>query len=286
MATRVEHVEQLSDALALEEIAFRRSITDAVTETDAAVKALERELAKKGLLTSPGRHVQELEIRFSGLDGVIEKTIRKRKELGRRCPDLLTQGRLAQLRDRLNHHVDTMLDGLKTRNAMGGHGYGAVPASVNQQMPMKGLGIKARIAQDLEALRLEARLGIQEEKPVTIFNISGSTIAGLNLGTVLGDLNASVQILNNQGRKEFADAIQALAEALAASADLQEAQRRELLEHLSVVSTEVTHPPETRKMGPLKSSIAALREGIAQLAQLAGLWSTVEQILKTTGILS
>ena len=98
-------------------------------------------------------------------------------------------------------------------------------------------------------------------------------------------MTASVQILNGQGQKEFADAVRVLAEGLAASGELQEAHRKELLEHLSLISTEVTHPPETRKMGPLKSSIAVLREAVANVAQLAGLWSTVEQILKAMGVL-
>ena len=279
---------QISDALALEDLEFMRSVSDAATETHASVKALERDLAGRGLLNSGGRHIQEMETRFSRMaDCVIAKAISKRKELGRRFPDLLTQGRLTQLREKLHHHMDAMVNAEKTRIATGGRSYGGVSVTVLQQAEMKAYGIKARTTQELEALRLEARLGMHaEERPVTIFNISDSTIAGLNLGTVLGDLTASVQILNNQGQKEFAGAVQALAEALAASVDLQEAHRKELLEHLSLISAEVAHPPENRKMGPLKSSIAVLRGGIGNIAELTGLWSTVEQILKAMGVLS
>jgi hypothetical protein len=39
-------------------------------------------------------------------------------------------------------------------------------------------------------------------------------------------------------------------------------------------------------MGPLKSSIAVLRRGIGNIAELTGLWSIVEQILKAMGVLS
>ena len=89
---------QISDALALEDLAFKRSMSDAAVETDAAVKALDRDLAARGLLNSGHRHVREVEIRFAKMaDGVIEKAISKREELGRRFPDLLTQGRLTQL---------------------------------------------------------------------------------------------------------------------------------------------------------------------------------------------
>jgi hypothetical protein len=288
MSVSVAPGSQVSDALKLEEIAFNRSMSDAAAETNAAVKALERELAASGLRNSGPYFVRDMEIRFAKFaDGVIEKAITKRKELGRRFPDLLKPPRLDQLRDKLLHYVDGIVSGEQARIAMGGRSYGAASASLNQQAQMKANVIKARITQELEALRLEARLGMHtEEKPVTILNISDSTIASLNLGTVVGDLTASVQTLNNQGQKEFAHAIQALAEGLAASAELQADHRKELLEHLAFLSAEVASPPEKRKMGPLKSSIAFLRARIADVTQLASLWSAVEQVLKTMGIIS
>jgi hypothetical protein len=118
------------------------------------------------------------------------------------------------------------------------------------------------------------------------FNISNNTIASLNLGTVVGDLTASVQVLNNHGQAELAKTIQALVEAIAASTELQQEQRKELLEHLSRVSNEIALPPEKRKMGPLRSSIAFLREGLSVVGQLANLWAPAEQILRTLGVLT
>jgi len=145
---------------------------------------------------------------------------------------------------------------------------------------------KVRISSELSALRLESRLGLhRHEKPLMAFNISHSTIASLNLGTVVGDLTASIQSLVGQGQDDLAEALRGLAEAITESRELEDAQRKELLEHLSLVSTEVALPPDRRKTGPLKSSIAFLQTGLRSVAQLASLLSTAEQALRVIGVL-
>ena len=55
--------------------------------------------------------------------------------------------------------------------------------------------LQTRVARELEILRLESHLGIDDQEQAVILNISHSTVANLNLGTVIGDLTASVQIL-------------------------------------------------------------------------------------------
>jgi len=278
------NASNLSDALQLEKIQFGKWMNEAIAEADAGVRALDRELAAAGAYNSGRRPVLEMEIRFSKLaETPIQKVIAKRKELGRKFPDLLTQDQLNQLRDRLNHHVDAMVNGERTRMATSRGG--GITASHEYQM--KAHGLKVKISQELEELRLEARLGMHaEEKPMTIINISDSTIASLNLGTVVGDLTASIQTLNEHGQKDLADKIQTLTEAIAASTTVENAHRKELLEHLSFVSTEAALPPDRRKMGPLKSSVAFLRGGLTTATQLAALWPPIEEILKSTGILT
>lgn len=59
----------------------------------------------------------------------------------------------------------------------------------------------------------------------------------------------------------------------------------ELLEHLAVVSGEAALPPEKRKMGPLKSSLLALKSGIAVAAQLFGVYQGLEHALRAAGII-
>src|ERR1019366_1762390 len=108
-------VPNLADALQLEKIEFGRWMNEAIAESESLVAALHRELAATGGYNSGKRGVLEMEIRFSNLaDNVIQKVIAKRKELGRKFPDLLTQDHLNQLRDRLHHHVDAVVNGQKT----------------------------------------------------------------------------------------------------------------------------------------------------------------------------
>src|ERR1039457_4178773 len=57
------------------------------------------------------------------------------------------------------------------------------------------------------------------------FNISNSTIANLNLGTVVGDLNSSIQQLNVEGRKELAEEFRKMTEALGSSQELNDDAR-------------------------------------------------------------
>jgi hypothetical protein len=279
---------ELSDALALEDHEFMKSLVDVNAEATEEIKLLERQLAKQGLLQSGPRYVRETEIRFEKVSEVIDRAIDKRKQLSRVVPDLLSPTNLTQLREKLVRYVDGALDAEHRRLAMPGNPFtqGSTAIALSRQAGMKADALKVAVAQGLEILRLESRLGLNEESKSVTLNISNSTIAGLNLGTVVGDLNASVQTLNSRGQPDLANAISKLAEALAKSLDVQPDRQKELLEHLALVSTEMALPSEKRKMGPLRSSINALREGVALAGQLAALWTPVEQILKTTGVLS
>ena len=275
-----------SDALALEKVEFDKWMNEAIAEAERQIATLQRQAAAQGAYNSGRRHLVEMEIRFSNLaEAAVQKAIAKRRELGRRVPVLLAQNQLQQLRDRLHQHVDAVIKGQQTRMSMGG--FGGVSASLNQQIQMKGVALKGRVSQDLAALHLEAKIGMHEEpKAMTIINISESTIAALNLGTVVGDLNASIQTLNKHGQGKLAGLIQRLTEAIAGSTEVQDAARKELLEHVSFVSTEAALPPEKRKMAPLKSSLAFLRETLTTVSQLAALWPPIERVLKATGILT
>ncbi len=279
-----------SDALELERIEFSRWMNEAVTEANAEIKILERAMASRGVSNSGGRYLSELEIRFSKMaDWVIEKAIAKRTESGRRFPGLFTEYRLNQPCDKLHQHVDGVVKGQQMQMAMGGRSYGGVSVTLNRQAETKAYALKAKVNQALEALRLEARLGMhaeeKKENPVT-FNISNSTIASLNLGTVVGDLTASVQTLNGHGQKEFAEMVKAVTEAIVTSTEVQGDYQKEILEHLSVVSTAAALPPDKRMMSPLKGSITFLRESLNSATQLATLWPVVEHALKAAGILS
>lgn len=131
----------------------------------------------------------------------------------------------------------------------------------------------------------EERQGKRQARPAMTINISQSTVATLNLGTVVGELNSSIQTLTNAGQDDLAKSIQQLTEAITASLHSEEPLRKDLLEHLALVSAEAALPAERRKMGPLRSSIGILRSSLSVATELFTLWQAVEHTLKAAGVL-
>jgi hypothetical protein len=164
------------------------------------------------------------------------------------------------------------------------HAAGAHSSGISEA-ENRASAVKARLNRKLNALPLEAILGTHHAGgTVNTFNISNNTIANLNLGNVVGDLNSSIQQLNTEGHKELAEVVRKMTEAVASSEELQDDARKEMLEHLAVVSEESAKAPERRKMGPLKSSLAAIKTGIGVAAQLFGIYQGLEHALKAVGI--
>ncbi len=123
------------------------------------------------------------------------------------------------------------------------------------------------------------------EPEVMTINISHSTIANLNLGTVVGDLNGSIQHLSSGGQGNLAEDLKKLIEGISASGELGDSAKKEILEHLAIVSTEAAKPADSRKTAPLKTSIEAIKSGIGVAAQLVALWQAVEAALRGAGVI-
>jgi hypothetical protein len=141
--------------------------------------------------------------------------------------------------------------------------------------------LKTKINKGIQAMELEGTLGIYRGGQPHV-NISNSTIANLNLGNVIGDLNGSIQTLTTAGQSELADAVRQLSEAITTSGEL--ANRKELLENLTHVSEQAALPAEKRKLGPLKATVGCLKTGLAVGSQLLPLWLKVEEALRGMGI--
>lgn len=278
--------QDIADALRLEEIEFIEAGRDAATANEATIKAMIADAARKGVAASGGRYKTELEIRFGGAGGLIEKAIAKRAQLGRKFPELLTPARLSELQQRLNRSLSAIVQSQHDRMARDRAGF--MPAALealNRAAEQMAARLSDTITHAIEKLTLEARLGVNEGQRAMTFNISNSTIANLNLGNVVGNLAASVNVLNEHGQTDLAREIKALTEALANSRDIPDDQRSDLLEHLSFVSREVALPPEQRNPAPLRSSIQTLQKGLTIAGQLAALWQPIEHVLKATGVL-
>ena len=86
------------------------------------------------------------------------------------------------------------------------------------------------------------------------------------------------------GQDELVNELQRLANAIGDSDELADVPKKELLEHLALISGEVALPVEKRKVGPLRTSIAVLKSGVSLTSQLLTLWQGVEEVLRATGL--
>jgi hypothetical protein len=274
-----------SDARQLEEIRFGQWISEASVQMRDDICASERGFARRGYSSSGARFKAEIDIMLASAENVIGKAIAFREELGAKVPALLTTENHHEFGSRLNQHVDALIKGIQTRAKL--RPRDTAGGAVISEVERRAWAVKARAKNKLAALPLEARLGMHqpEEPRVTTFNISHSTIANLNLGSVMGDLNSSIQHLNTEGRNELAEEFRKMAEAIGSSQDLNDDARKEMLENLSVVSEESAKPPEQRKMGPLKSSLVAIKSSIGIAAQLLAVYQGLEHALKAAGVI-
>jgi hypothetical protein len=116
---------------------------------------------------------------------------------------------------------------------------------------------------------------------VTLNNIriEGSTIGVLNTGTI-GTVDAAVTALKQTGDADAATLFTRITEAVANDRQLPADAKNQVLELLSVLSTEATAPKERRRsaaMMPLLERLATLMSGAAALAQL---WSQYGPLLR------
>jgi len=274
-----------AEARQLEDLKLSQDISDATAKREAQIQEAQRKLAAQGLLRSGARFTTEVNLLFESTQEIVDKAVARRKELGQRVPLLLTKPNLATLEAKLIQMIDGTVNGVKTRLTL--HPRNAGGGSVLQRAEQLAYGMKAGLRNRLAAAPLEVKfdMGNTTGAPAQSINISNSTIGNLNLGTVMGDLNGSIQQLRQEGQVDLSDALEKLSEAIIGSAEVQDQVKKDLLEHVAFVSGEMALPGAKRKMGPVRSSIEALKSGLAVASELVSLWQGVEKALQMMGAL-
>lgn len=135
---------------------------------------------------------------------------------------------------------------------------------------------------NLAARRLGASLGIPVQQiterqiapmeGVTLNNISidNSVVGVLNTGSI-ETVDAAVTTLNRSGETDIAQALIDLTQAIASNKEATDETKNDILEILSVVSSEATAPKEERRssaMKPMLREMSTLLSGAASLSQL------------------
>jgi hypothetical protein len=275
--------EAMQNAKKLEEIRFNQWLSESARKRDDEISKSRQSLAARGISQSPMNFTAEVRIILNSIEEGIDKAVGLRRELGAKIPALFNPSELQPLQSRLERFIDHSIEGIKQRQQFSGRGGDIATTQEAQDWAFR---MKHKLKQALSALALEATLGMHEVKlPAMTISISNNTIANLNLGNVVGDITGSIQQLNASGRNDLADAFKRITEAIGASPEISDEVRKELLEHLSLVSGEAAKPAEARKLGLLRSSVAAITSGLSIATQALTVWQQAEPLLKAAGII-
>lgn len=271
--------ERIRKALELERLQFSKEqdqIRQAASKTSDSVRA---NSAARGL-SSSGLHMgRVIEAHVDMIRQMAIKRVEIRRETVRRVPELASPDQITQLRQEIDSMVDAQWGNLHIGVARWS---GSVAAEAEarrlldlSQFADTPLQIKSIVGRDLGILEREASLGMASATvgghSVTI-NIQDSTVAALNLGTVMGNLQTAVTTLQ-QGDPEISTALQKVIEVVAAEESLGD-HRREVIESLSQIGEEATRPEAQRRIGLVKTLLGGVAAALAQAANVAQIWQT------------
>ena len=259
----------LQDALKLEERNWHNWLALAEKTRDDRIAALAAMSASKSSYLSGGRLKEDLKIIFSAIDEVVTKAVALRGTLAAHNLILAEARSLTPLKSKM---ADFINNGVNQMDDQASRTFPVlVPAARKEILGLarkEASTLRDRVTNDLENIPLELKLNPKKEErsPITV-HVSGNS-NNINLGTVLGDLNASVQTLSQSNHKDIADAIAKLGRAIQESVELNDATRRDFLEHLATVSEQVATPPNQRRIATFTNAISNLAS-IATVAMKA-----------------
>lgn len=269
--------ERIGKALELERLRFARTQEDSMRAAREKSTAVQVDSARRGLSGS-GLHMGGvIDAHVSMLKEMAMKRIEIRNEIVHTVPELASNEQLARLRQEIYEMIDAQWANLH----IGVASYcGGVSVEGETRRHLDGskwadtpMVAKTMVDRELGILEREASLGVAAvpSQSVTI-NIHGSTVAALNLGTVMGNIQATVATLQ-QGDPEMATALRTLIETVAAEESLGD-QRRDVIESLSQVGEEATKPEGQRRTGLVKTLLGGVAAALAHSANIAQIWQT------------
>jgi hypothetical protein len=109
-------------------------------------------------------------------------------------------------------------------------------------------------------------------------NVENSNVGLINAGTIKS-INSAVGLLVQSGEKNVAESLKAITDAVARSPDLDETQKNQAAEHLSLLADQAAKPPEQRTPRLIKGELLELAGLLGGIDALSSLWSTHGQAL-------
>ncbi len=267
--------ERINQALELERLRFAKAQEEMMRAAAEASVAAQVDSSRRGL-SSSGLHIGRIiEAHVNMLKQMATKRVEIRKQVAQTVPALTSKAELTRLRQEIEGMIDAQWANLHIGVARY-YGGPSVEREARQHLDSgqwadTPVVAKALAGRELGILEREASLGVAAApaQSVTI-NIQGSTVAALNLGTVMGNIQAAVTSLQ-QGDPEMATALRTLIEAVAAEESLGD-RRRDVIESLGQVGEEAMKPEGQRRTGLVRALLGGVSAAIAHSAKVAQIW--------------
>jgi hypothetical protein len=268
----------LQNALTLEEGKWANWLASAERTRDQELRELAAKSAKMGL--SGGTLRVGLKIIFDAIDGVVTEAIKLRATLAMENPSLADAANLTLLRSKIAEFINRGVD--QVDNLVSKTFSNSPPEARKAILALASQGTRTlltRVTNDLRNIPLELKLipNKQAANPITI-HVSGNA-NNVNLGTVLGDLNTSVQTLKGTDLKDIANVIATFGAEIQTSVELNDVARQEYLEHLATLSEQVVKPPDQRRIATFTSAISSLASIASVAIKLAPLYHQLIALL-------
>lgn len=118
-------------------------------------------------------------------------------------------------------------------------------------------------------------------QPSLTINVSGSQIASLNLGQIVGNIEATVSGLNAVGQPEIARSLKNLTEAIAADPGLDESHKREAIEVVADLGDELR---KERRPSRLRAFAARIGQLVTGASTAYGAYEALRATARAAGV--
>jgi len=153
------------------------------------------------------------------------------------------------------------------------------------QSLLGGTGSKERFYGELAELHGEwqraAMIRKMEESGRIHFEITDSQIGTLNLGTIVGEVESKLKILDGTDAAEIRAGLARLTAAALDDEGLGEDAKRDLIESISVLAEEANRQPDQRRKAIVRSVMQTTSAVASTATGISVIWSEIEPLLHT-----
>ena len=109
--------------------------------------------------------------------------------------------------------------------------------------------------------------------------VSDSNIGVINSGTLF-NLEMGIEVIQNRGDKDLANAVKELTQAVLDSQEINDELRREMAEQLEFLVTEALAGKDKQRKGLAGRVMSDISQSIASVAALLTIWNNVQPLLQ------